>query len=148
MLKSVQYFAYSLFYAWAIHLWNKKDMSPAYFFTISYRSFQHLSNFLKIWKNNTSPKYQAKTNVIFSQLLSFNLNYCPWHQTFKKMCMLNFYLMLWLDIAWYILAIDSFHIVSAHAPNSLVRRYLREITREGATFIRLPYIKQWNMEND
>ena len=34
--------------------------------------------------------------------------------------------------------IDSFHIVSAHAPNSLVPRYLREITLEGATFIRLP----------
>ena len=29
--------------------------------------------------------------------------------------------------------IDSFHIVSAHAPNSLVPRYLREITREEAT---------------
>ena len=29
--------------------------------------------------------------------------------------------------------IDSFHIVSAHAPNSLVPRYLLEITREGAT---------------
>ena len=26
-------------------------------------------------------------------------------------------------------SIDSFHIVSAHAPNSLVPRYLREITR-------------------
>ena len=38
--------------------------------------------------------------------------------------------------------IDSFHIVSAHAPNSLVPRYLREITREGATFIQLPYITQ------
>ena len=48
----------------------------------------------------------------------------------------------------YMLIIDSFHIVSAHAPNSLVPRYLREITREGATCIRLPYIKQWNMEND
>ena len=34
--------------------------------------------------------------------------------------------------------IDSFHIVSAHAPNCLVPRYLREITLEGATFIRLP----------
>ena len=45
-------------------------------------------------------------------------------------------------------SIDSFHIVSAHAPNSLVPRYLREITREGATFIRLPYITQWNMIND
>ena len=44
--------------------------------------------------------------------------------------------------------IDFFHIVSAHAPNSLVPRYLREITREGATSIRLPYITQWNMEND
>ena len=35
-------------------------------------------------------------------------------------------------------AIDSFHIVSAHAPNCLVPRYRREITLEGATFIRLP----------
>ena len=43
--------------------------------------------------------------------------------------------------------IDSFHIVSAHAPNCLVPRYLREITREGATFIRLPYNTLWNMEN-
>ena len=34
--------------------------------------------------------------------------------------------------------IDSFHIVSAHAPNSLVPRHLREITLKGATFIRLP----------
>ena len=34
--------------------------------------------------------------------------------------------------------IDSFHIVNAHAPNSLVPRYLREITLEGATFIWLP----------
>ena len=44
--------------------------------------------------------------------------------------------------------IDSFHIVSVHATNSLIPRYLREITHEGATFIRLPYITQWNMEND
>ena len=36
------------------------------------------------------------------------------------------------------IVIDSFHIVSAHAPNCLVPRYLREITLEGATFIRLP----------
>ena len=34
--------------------------------------------------------------------------------------------------------IDSFHIVSVHAPNSLVPRYLREITLKGATLIRLP----------
>ena len=38
----------------------------------------------------------------------------------------------------YWILIDSFHIVSAHAPNRLVPRYLREITLEGATFIRLP----------
>ena len=38
----------------------------------------------------------------------------------------------------YVAVIDSFHIVSAHAPNCLVPRYLREITLEGATFIRLP----------
>ena len=77
----------------------------AYFFTISYGSFQHLINFLKIWKTNTSYKYRAKTIVIFSQLLSFNRNHCPWHQTFKKMCKISFYPMLWQDIAWYILAI-------------------------------------------
>ena len=35
-------------------------------------------------------------------------------------------------------ATDPFHIVSAHAPNGLVLRYLREITLEVATFIRLP----------
>ena len=28
--------------------------------------------------------------------------------------------------------IDPFHIVSVHAPNSIVLRYLHEITREGA----------------
>ena len=48
----------------------------------------------------------------------------------------------------FYLPIDSFHIVSALAPNGLVPRYLREITREGATCIRLPYITQRNMEND
>ena len=31
MLKSVQYFAYSLFYAWAIHLRNKMDMPTCLF---------------------------------------------------------------------------------------------------------------------
>ena len=30
--------------------------------------------------------------------------------------------------------IDSYHIVSAHATNCLILHYLREITREGATF--------------
>ena len=34
--------------------------------------------------------------------------------------------------------IDSFHIVRAHAANSLVPRYLHKITFEGETFIRLP----------
>ena len=53
---------------------------------------------------------------------------------------------LWNTIDLKLCIIDSFHIVSAHAPNSLVLRYLREITREGATFTRLPYTKQWNME--
>ena len=46
------------------------------------------------------------------------------------------------------LLIDSFHIVSVHASNSLIPRYLREITSEGATFIRLPYITQCNIVND
>ena len=36
--------------------------------------------------------------------------------------------------------IDSFHIVSAHAPNCLLQRYLREITREGATFTNVPFV--------
>ena len=51
----------------------------AYFIIISCGSFQHFTNFLNRLKNNTSPKYQAKTVivVIFSQLLSINLNYCP-----------------------------------------------------------------------
>ena len=43
---------------------------------------------------------------------------------------------------------EALHIVSVQAPNSLVSRYPREITHEGATFIWLPYITQWNMEND
>ena len=30
--------------------------------------------------------------------------------------------------------VDSFHIVSAHAPNCFVPRYLRAITFEGATY--------------
>ena len=36
----------------------------------------------------------------------------------------------------------------SHCSNSLVPRYLRKITREGATFIWLSYMSQWNMEND
>ena len=83
----------------------KRICHRAYFFRISYWSLQHLTNFLEIWNNNTSPNYRAKTVVIFSQLLSFNLNYCAWPQTFKKMCMFTCYPMLWQDTAWYILAI-------------------------------------------
>ena len=44
--------------------------------------------------------------------------------------------------------IDSFHIVSAHAPNCLVPRYLHEITLEGATFIRLPIHYTMEYEKD
>ena len=55
-----------------------------YLFIISSWRFQHLTNFLNRWKNNTRPKYQAKIVVIFSQLLSINLNYCPWPQTFLE----------------------------------------------------------------
>ena len=46
-------------------------------------------------------------------------------------------------------AIDPFPIVSAHAPNRLVPRYLREITLEGATFIRLPlhYILEYGKDD-
>ena len=47
----------------------KRICHHAYFFTISYGSFQHLTNFLKIWKKNASPKYRPKSVVIFSQLL-------------------------------------------------------------------------------
>ena len=83
----------------------KMICNRAYFFRISYWSLQHLTNFLEIWNNNTSPNYRAKTVVIFSQLLSFNLHYCPWPQTFTKMCMFTCCPMLWQDTAWYILAI-------------------------------------------
>ena len=54
-------------------------------------------------------------------------------------------LPFWIPF-WTKRIIDSFHIVSAHAHNCLVPRYLREITREGATVIWLPYITLWNME--
>ena len=60
----------------------KRTCHCAHFFKISYWSFQHLTNFIKIYNNNTSPKYRAKTVVIFSPLISFNLNYCLWPQTF------------------------------------------------------------------
>ena len=50
-----------------------------------------------------------------------------------ELSMLDFYSLEALEAR-----IDSFHIVSAHAPNSLVPRYLREITLEGANFIPLP----------
>ena len=83
----------------------KRICHRAYFFRITYWSLQHLTNFQEIYNNNTSPNYRAKTVVIFSQLLSFNLNYCPWPQTFKKMCMFTCYPMLWQDTAWCILAI-------------------------------------------
>ena len=48
----------------------------AQFFIISYVSLQHLTNVVNKRKNNLSPKYQAKIVVIFSQLDSFNFNYC------------------------------------------------------------------------
>ena len=47
-------------------------------------SFRHLTKFLKRRRNNTSPKYRAKIVLIFSQLLSINLNYCPLPQTFLE----------------------------------------------------------------
>ena len=56
----------------------------AYFFRISYGSFQHLTNFQKIKNSDASPKYRAKTVVIFSQLLSFNLNYWTCLKPFRK----------------------------------------------------------------
>ena len=54
----------------------------------------------------------------------------------------------WMYLEQIKVTIDSFHIFSAHAPNSLFPRFLPEITREGANFIRLPYITQCNMENN
>ena len=56
----------------------------AYLFIISSESFRHLTKFLKRRRNNTSPKYRAKMVLIFSQLLSINLNYCPLPQTFLE----------------------------------------------------------------
>ena len=53
----------------------KRICDRAYLYIISSGSFQHLTNFLNRWKNNTSPKYRAKIVVIFSQLLSINLDY-------------------------------------------------------------------------
>ena len=54
-------------------------MSPGlFFFIISYGSFQHLNTF------RNSPKYRAKIVVIFSQLLSFHLNYCLGLKLFRK----------------------------------------------------------------
>ena len=47
MLKYVQYFADSLFYAWAIHLWNKKDMSPCLFFQNFIWKFSAFDQFSK-----------------------------------------------------------------------------------------------------
>ena len=104
-MKYFQYFAYSLFYACAIHSWIKKNMSPCLFFQNLILKFTAFDQFSRNINNNTSPYYRAKTVVIFSQLLSFNLNYCPWPQTFKKMCMFTCYPMLWQDTVWFILAI-------------------------------------------
>ena len=41
----------------------KRIYHHAPFFISSHGSFQHLTNFQKKWKNNTSPKYQAKIVV-------------------------------------------------------------------------------------
>ena len=43
----------------------KRICHQDYLFIISSGSFQHLTNFLNRWKNNTSPKYRAKIVVIF-----------------------------------------------------------------------------------
>ena len=47
MLKNFQYFAYSLFYAWAVHLRNKKDMSPCLFFQNLILKFSAFDQFSK-----------------------------------------------------------------------------------------------------
>ena len=60
----------------------KRRCHRSNFFIISYGRFLQF-NFLNRCKDNTSPKYRSKTVVIFSQLLSFNLNDCPRPQTFK-----------------------------------------------------------------
>ena len=51
---------------------------------------------------------------------------------------LNHFIFLFSHMVRNAQSIDSFHIVSAHAPNSLVPRYLREITLEGAALKPLP----------
>ena len=58
--------------------WNRLFYPTLMIDSYNHTSFQHLTNFLNRWKNKTIPKYQAKYNVvvIFSQLLSLNLNYC------------------------------------------------------------------------
>ena len=73
MLKSVQYFANSLFYAWTIHFEIKRMCHRPYLFMISSGNFHYLTNFLNRWNNNTSPKYRSKIVVIFSQPLSMKL---------------------------------------------------------------------------
>ena len=62
----------------------KRICHRAYLFITSSRNFQHLTNFLNIWKNNTCLTYRAKIVVIFSQLLSINLNYYPWPKTLRN----------------------------------------------------------------
>ena len=47
LLKSVQYFAYSLFYACAIHLWNKEYMSPCLFVHNAIWTFSAFDKFSK-----------------------------------------------------------------------------------------------------
>ena len=44
-----QYFVYSLFYTWAIHLCNKKDMSPCLFFQNLILKFSAFDQFSKIY---------------------------------------------------------------------------------------------------
>ena len=56
-LKSVQYFAYSLFYAWTVNLCNKKDMSPCLIFHNLLWKFWAFDQFSEQIKSNPSPKY-------------------------------------------------------------------------------------------
>ena len=50
----------------------KRICHRSYLFIISSGNFQHLTNCLNRLKNNTSPKYPAKSVVLFSQLLLIN----------------------------------------------------------------------------
>ena len=75
-----------------------------------------------IWEQKEKSVQKFRTFTLINTNVTQNSPYCTSHQ-----------------------GIDPFHIVSVHAPNCLVLRYLPEITFEGGTFIRLPihYTVEW-----